>query len=209
MIAWLPALVLLAAFATLAVFFLTEARRVRRQEARQLEHAIRPPVPLDDGLGKAACPLCAEYLELKQRAESSEAAARPLLDANDRTEATYRERLAAALFEQHIRIPWAMAYPDDIQGYLDDADAFLAIRDTELAHAQAAIERVRVLADRWDSALAPARSQYSGPVRAALDYSEAVPAELVHPDTEQQASSPDQVDEHGLASTEQPTTERA
>lgn len=35
--------------------------------------------------------------------------------------------------------------------------------------AEAAVERVRALADQWDNALAPARSQYSGPVRAALD----------------------------------------
>lgn len=38
--------------------------------------------------------------------------------------------------------------------------------------AQAAIERVRALADQWDNALAPARSQYSGPVRTALDGTE-------------------------------------
>ncbi|MER5892305.1 hypothetical protein [Streptomyces sp. NPDC001876] len=83
-------------------------------------------------IGGDTCPLCAEYLALKQRAESREAAARPLLKPEDRTEPTYQERIAAALFEQHIRIPWAMAYPDDVEGYLADAGAFLAIRDAEM-----------------------------------------------------------------------------
>ncbi|MFJ8760808.1 hypothetical protein [Streptomyces cyaneofuscatus] len=96
---------------------------------------------VQERLGKDACPLCAEYLALKERAESSEAAARPLLDPAARTEPTYRERIAAALFEQDIRKPWAMAYPGDTLSYLQDADSFLAIRDgemTQLRHQAAA-----------------------------------------------------------------------
>ncbi|MFJ8844316.1 hypothetical protein ACIRFF_15590 [Streptomyces cyaneofuscatus] len=87
---------------------------------------------VQERVGKDACPLCAEYLALKERAESSEAEARPLLDPAARTEPTYRERIAAALFEQDIRKPWAMAYPGDTLSYLQDADAFLAIRDAEM-----------------------------------------------------------------------------
>ncbi|MGW0545277.1 hypothetical protein ACWD0D_34025 [Streptomyces griseoincarnatus] len=87
---------------------------------------------VQERVGKDACPLCAEYLALKQRAESSEAEARPLLDPAARTEPTYRERIAAALFEEHIRKPWAMAYPSDTLSYLQDADSFLAIRDGEM-----------------------------------------------------------------------------
>ncbi|WP_228916826.1 hypothetical protein [Streptomyces sp. DH20] len=53
----------------------------------------------------------------------------------------------------------------------EDAERFDEAEDAEakLKQAQAAIARVRALADQWDNALAPARSQYSGPVRAALD----------------------------------------
>ncbi|MFI7236132.1 hypothetical protein [Streptomyces cyaneofuscatus] len=87
---------------------------------------------VQERVGGQACPLCAEYLALKQRAESTEAAARPLLDPAARTEPTYRERIAAALFEEHIRKPWAMAYPSDTLSYLQDADVFLAIRDAEM-----------------------------------------------------------------------------
>ncbi|MGW1182989.1 hypothetical protein ACWD7Y_05185 [Streptomyces drozdowiczii] len=84
--------------------------------------------------GREGCAECADYLERKRQAESPEAAATPLVDPANRTEATLRERIAAALFEQNIRIPWAMAYPDDVINYLGDADAFLAVRDAELQH---------------------------------------------------------------------------
>lgn len=87
---------------------------------------------VQERIGADACPLCAEYLELKRRAESPEAAAAPVLDANGRTEPTYQERIAATLFEQHLRKPWAMAYPADIESYLADAYAFLSIRDAEM-----------------------------------------------------------------------------
>ncbi|MFS0698312.1 hypothetical protein [Streptomyces nitrosporeus] len=83
--------------------------------------------------GGQACPLCAEYLALKQQAESSEAAARPLVDLSARTEPTYRERIAASLYEQQLRQPWATAYPHDTLNYLSDADAFLGIRDAAMA----------------------------------------------------------------------------
>ncbi|WP_406420876.1 hypothetical protein [Streptomyces sp. NBC_00842] len=83
--------------------------------------------------GSDVCPFCEEYLALKRRAESPEAAAAPLRAAGDRPESTFRERIAAALFEQHLRIPWAMAYPADRECYGCDADAFLAVRDAEMA----------------------------------------------------------------------------
>ncbi|MFW3459674.1 hypothetical protein ACN24K_01605 [Streptomyces microflavus] len=87
---------------------------------------------VQEHVGADSCPLCAEYQALKRRAESREAASLPLLKADERDEPTYRERIAAALFEQHNRQPWAMAYPADIESYLFDADAFLAIRDAEM-----------------------------------------------------------------------------
>ena len=55
---------------------------------------------------------------------------------------------------------------------VDEMLATVAKAEGEAREAQAAIERVRALADQWDNALAPARSQYSGPVRAALDGTE-------------------------------------
>lgn len=45
-----PSLLLLAAFVTVTVLLLAEARHVRRHRARELEHAIRPPITLDDPL---------------------------------------------------------------------------------------------------------------------------------------------------------------
>ncbi|MEU0001965.1 hypothetical protein ABZ069_34160 [Streptomyces microflavus] len=88
---------------------------------------------VQEQVGADSCPLCAEYQALKRRAESPEAAAQPLLKADERDEPTYRERIAAALFEQHNGQPWTMAYPADIESYLFDADAFLSIRDAEMA----------------------------------------------------------------------------
>ncbi len=96
---------------------------------------------VQERVGKDTCPLCAEYLTLKERAESSEAAARPLTDLAARTEPTYRERIAAALFEQQQRQPWAMAYPMDTLGYLHDADAFLGIRDAAMTELRQRAER--------------------------------------------------------------------
>lgn len=91
------------------------------------------------------CAGCREYLDLKRRAESPEAAAAPLREASDRPEPTLRERIAAALFEQHIRKPWAMAYPADIESYLADTDAFLAVRDAEMKQLRDTVERVRAI----------------------------------------------------------------
>ncbi|MFF7365837.1 hypothetical protein [Streptomyces sp. NPDC008125] len=73
------------------------------------------------------CPDCADYRALKARAESPEAAVAPLTAPADRSEPTARERVAAALFEQHQRQPWAMAYPADIEEYGWDADTVLAV----------------------------------------------------------------------------------
>ncbi|WP_424918898.1 hypothetical protein [Streptomyces sp. wa1064] len=100
---------------------------------------------VQERIGGQACPLCAEYLAAKERAESSQAEERPLVDLASRTEPSYRERIAAALFEQQQRQPWAMAYPMDTLNYLHDADAFLGIRDaamTELRQQAARSEAV-------------------------------------------------------------------
>ncbi|MFE7752159.1 hypothetical protein [Streptomyces sp. NPDC057428] len=100
----------------------------------------------------APCPHCEEYRALKRRAESPETATAPLRDLADRTEPTYRERIAAALFEQHIRKPWATAYPADVESYLADADAFLGIRD-------AAMTELRRQAELSDAVTAEAKER--------------------------------------------------
>lgn len=96
---------------------------------------------VQERVGKHACPLCAEYLALKERAESSEAEERPLVDLASRTEPTMRERIAAALFEQQLRKPWAMAYPCDSLNYLADADVVLGIRDSAMTELRQQAER--------------------------------------------------------------------
>ncbi|MFF7561936.1 hypothetical protein ACFZB4_18435 [Streptomyces pseudovenezuelae] len=66
---------------------------------------------------------------------------------------------------------------------------------------KAAIERVRAVADQWDNALAPAKSQYSGPVRAALEGAEQPASKLPYlganpgPPTATDASLPAKLDE--------------
>lgn len=69
----------------------------------------------------------------------------------------------------------------------------------ELTAAQAAIERVRAevraMAQELHVVEDDGMRAAVNRVLAALDYSDAEPAELVHPDTEQQVSSPEQVDD--------------
>lgn len=59
MIARLPGLIVpllaLAAGVVITLALLAESRRLRRQSARDLEHAIRPSVALDDELLRWCC----------------------------------------------------------------------------------------------------------------------------------------------------------
>ncbi|MFE9300555.1 hypothetical protein [Streptomyces sp. NPDC006856] len=95
-------------------------------------HTVDLVARVQERIGGDTCPLCAEYLEAKRRADSWQASGTPMRDVSSRTEPTYREKIAAALYEQQLRRPWATAYPHDSINYLSDAGLFLGIRDTEM-----------------------------------------------------------------------------
>ncbi|MEU2800340.1 hypothetical protein [Streptomyces sp. NPDC007117] len=95
-------------------------------------HTVDLVARVQERIGGDTCPLCAEYLEAKRRADSWQASGTPMRDVSSRTEPTYREKIAAALYEQQLRRPWATAYPHDSINYLSDARLFLGIRDTEM-----------------------------------------------------------------------------